>query len=63
MQAVYWARDNEWEKLDKYCMKDTVLTHVISSRSRVELPLTGKRRVCATNRVESGQRRRFLFHY
>jgi hypothetical protein len=63
MQAVHWARDEEWDKLDKYCMKDTVLTHVISCRARVELPLTGKRRVCATNRLEVDKRRRFVFHY
>jgi hypothetical protein len=63
MQAVHWARDKEWDKLDEYCMKDTILTHVISSRTRVELPLTGKRRVCTTNRLEPNMRRRFVFHY
>lgn len=63
MQAVYWARDKEWEKLDAYCMKDTVLTHVVSMRTRVELPLTGQKRVCVTNRVEVNKKRLFLFHY
>lgn len=62
MQAVYWARDKEWDELDKYCMKDTVLTHTISMRERLELPLTGKRRVCATNLLGASTQR-FLFHY
>lgn len=62
MQAVYWAREGRWEELDKYCMKDTVLTHTLSCRERVEIPLTGKRRVCAVNNAaETG--RRFVFHY
>jgi uncharacterized protein YprB with RNaseH-like and TPR domain len=62
LQAVYWARDKEWEMLDEYCMRDTVLTHVLSSRVRVEIPLTGKRRVCVMS-SGLGNDRKFLFHY
>jgi hypothetical protein len=64
MQAVYWAREGKWEELDEYCMQDTVLTHVLSSRVRVEIPLTGKRRVCVTNNTDNLLAdRRFVFHY
>jgi hypothetical protein len=45
MQAVLWAREKRWEELEEYCMRDTVLTHRISSMERVELPLTGKKNV------------------
>lgn len=62
MQAVHWAREGRWEELDEYCMKDTVLTHALSSRDRVEIPLTGKRRVCATNNLAFDVRL-FVFHY
>jgi hypothetical protein len=63
MQAVYWAREKRWQELDEYCMRDTILTHVLSSRVRVELPLYGKRRVCVVNNIGTGGHRRFVFHY
>ena len=40
LQAVEWARDGEWQLLEDYCMRDTVLTHEISSDHEcVKLPL------------------------
>lgn len=42
MQAIEWASNKEWEKLEDYCMRDTILTHKIStSRGPVQIPLTG----------------------
>jgi hypothetical protein len=63
MQAVYWARDKKWDELDEYCMQDTVLTHVLSSRVRVKMPLTGKGCVCVVNNTEDVlSSRRFVFY-
>ena len=41
LQAVEWANQKKWQLLEEYCMKDTVLTHEISAKSRVvKLPLS-----------------------
>lgn len=41
LQAIEWARQGQWELLEEYCMRDTVLTHEISTTQRVvELPLS-----------------------
>jgi hypothetical protein len=40
-QAIEWAKNQEWELLEDYCMQDTVLTHKISTRAVVHIPLTG----------------------
>lgn len=45
MQAVEWARDKQWKSLEDYCMRDTILTHKISSCQEVLIPLTGKKHV------------------
>jgi DNA polymerase elongation subunit (family B) len=42
MQAVIWAQEKKWDLLEDYCMMDTILTHTISTRKLVILPLTGK---------------------
>jgi hypothetical protein len=62
MQAVHWAKEGRWEELDEYCMRDTILTHILSSRTRVHIPLTGKRAVCVVNNIADSSRR-FIFHY
>jgi hypothetical protein len=41
LQAIRWARSGDWQSLEDYCMDDAMLTHSISSASRVILPLTG----------------------
>lgn len=48
LQAVKWAEEGEWEKLEDYCMMDTVLTHKISQRGGVYIPLTRKKHVVCT---------------
>jgi hypothetical protein len=41
-QAIEWAREGQWQLLEDYCMRDTILTHKIStSASSVCIPLTG----------------------
>jgi hypothetical protein len=40
-QAIEWAREGKWDLLEDYCMKDTMLTHKISTRGTVNIPLTG----------------------
>ena len=42
LQAVEWAKEGKWLDLEDYCMMDTKLTHKISMRGEVVLPLTGK---------------------
>ncbi len=41
LQAIRWARSGDWKSLEDYCMDDAMLTHSISTASRVILPLTG----------------------
>ena len=41
-QAVEWAMQGEWEKLEQYCLDDTILTYRISREAAVVLPLTRK---------------------
>lgn len=40
MQAVIWAKEEKWDELIDYCMADTILTHKISCREKVVIPLT-----------------------
>jgi len=40
-QAIEWARDGQWDLLEDYCMRDTVLTHKVSTRALVQIQLTG----------------------
>lgn len=52
LQAVQWAKEGEWRKLEEYCMVDTQLTWKISVREDVKLPLTNKGSVrCRHNPV------------
>lgn len=44
MQAVIWAEEGQWEKLEEYCMADTMLTWKISTRPDVIIPLTRKKK-------------------
>jgi DNA polymerase elongation subunit (family B) len=53
MQAVVWAKEKEWELLEDYCMMDTILTHTISTRKLVTLPLTGRQQVHCVHIVGS----------
>ena len=43
-EAVCMARAGQWERLEDYCMKDTVLTHQIIKLKRVRLPGSDKKK-------------------
>ena len=45
LQAIKWAEEGNWEKLEEYCLDDAILTHKISVMPEVILPLTGKTHV------------------
>ena len=45
-EAVCMARAGQWERLEDYCMKDTVLTHQIIKLKRVRLPGCDKKKKC-----------------
>lgn len=51
-QAVEWAKQGKWVDLENYCMADTILTHKISTRARVTIPLTNKPRVTCDHTVD-----------
>lgn len=57
LQAVQWAEEGEWEKLESYCMMDTKLTWKISSRNDVVIPLTRKKPIVC--RMKCGERLSF----
>lgn len=50
LQAIEWARQKEWQLLEDYCMRDTILTHEISveDKKMVVLPLSSS----VTGRME-----------
>jgi len=62
LQAVEWAKQGEWEKLDEYCMRDTILTYEITSQARVIMPLTGHPHVCCVSKSQTSIGRRYFFH-
>jgi DNA polymerase III epsilon subunit-like protein len=53
MQAVIWANEGKWKLLEDYCMMDTILTHKISTRKLVILPLNGKKSINCTHMLDS----------
>jgi hypothetical protein len=55
LQAVEWAKEKNWKDLEDYCMKDTMLTHHISIRGIVHMPLTGwNRQITCIHSTASG---------
>jgi len=41
---VEWAKERKWDCLEEYCMKDTVLTHIISTeKQEIIIPLSWNR--------------------
>lgn len=36
--AIDMAREARWEELEDYCMNDTVLTHLVSTKQRLIIP-------------------------
>jgi hypothetical protein len=60
---VQWAAEKKWKLLEDYCMQDTILTHRISVRSFVCIPLTGwAKPVWCRKRMYEQRRRKSLLH-
>ena len=36
--AIDMAREGRWQELEDYCMNDTILTHLVSSKERLVIP-------------------------
>jgi hypothetical protein len=38
MEAIYQAQRSEWKELGEYCLEDSRLTYLISTRKRIAVP-------------------------
>lgn len=57
LEAIAWYQDEDWDRLENYCMEDTILTHTISTciqSTCVLLPLSSGIRavVCRAPHME-----------
>lgn len=58
LQAIEWAKQERWDKVEAYCMRDAILTHRICASSKpVVLPLTGWSHSveCVRKKLKDGQ--------